>query len=117
MTGEEWMKRNFLCFCPLLLAAAASAAPVCVTGTLTTYEGLSAGCIVGAVTFSGFGFSSAGTNPITANQVQVTPFTNGTDDGLTFSGPFSVGAGQSLDALITFQATAASLMTATLSNF
>jgi len=108
------MRRKLFWLFPIVILTTASAAPLCLTGSLASYEALSGGCSVGSVTYSGFNFGSAGSVVLTANQIQVQVVSNGSGDGLSFSGPFTVGAGSSLDALISFMISASALTGQTL---
>lgn len=105
------MRKQLLFLCPLLLVSTAVwAAPVCVSGSLASYEALGAGgCSIGGVTFDGFAFSETGSQqpPINASDVLVQPITGSSDTGLSFQGAFGAGAGMNLDALISFMVSAA----------
>lgn len=95
--------RNLLMWvCPLAIAATAGAAPLCVTGTLSSYESMAAACSVGSYTFSEFHFSAAGSIAVNPAAVQVQVVDTSAGQGLSFTGPFSATAGHSLDALISF---------------
>ena len=104
---------------PLLFGLAAPQAwavpSSCVDGgTYASYMATNAagGCFVGDKTFSNFNYTSSGTNATAIPASGVTVNTIGPagsgatllgpDIGLQFNAPWSVGAGQALDSLITF---------------
>jgi len=69
---------------------AAFAAPMCSTGSLSSYASLSSGCTVGDETFSMFSYGASG-NIAAASGVTVTPISSASDPGLKFAGNWSVG--------------------------
>src|SRR5436190_630893 len=88
----------------LLACACLQASPVCVPGTLASYEALPVtGCMVGVLTVNDFVFtvlgSSGGAVPLTDTQIIVAPI--GTRLGLSFSSTgFSVTGAESVQYLI-----------------
>jgi hypothetical protein len=106
------MKNSLRWLLPLITAAVASASTLpCISGTLAAYEAQSA-CTVGDVTFSDFSFVGAGSVVLSPTAIQVQVVSDGSDQGLSFSGSngaFSINAGSSLDALISYLITASAL--------
>jgi hypothetical protein len=87
----------------------ASAAPVCIGGTMATYEGLAGGCTIGNLLFSNFfytgGASGAGVSAVLNTAITLTPVNVGTfspGPGIVFtSSGWNVPAGSSTsDVLI-----------------
>ena len=92
-----------------LLCVPGSAAP-CMTGTLASYMAMaSLGCELGSLTVSGFTYTASaggGAAEITADQIAVTPLLPPVGTfGLQFAAPWSVEAGQSQGANITYRVT------------
>ena len=94
------MTRALLLFA---VAAAATAAPLCITDTMSAYTASGFACTTGPLTFSDFIFLASGTAaPLPSSAgVLVVPDVA----GLNFIGPFAATAGSSLDALIRFTVT------------
>jgi len=81
------------------------AAPVCVSGTLSSYIALgSGGCMIGTNVFSHFSETSflTGATNISPLSLTVTPLGGTTDPALMFSGNLTASNGQLLDALINY---------------
>jgi hypothetical protein len=86
----------------LLFGLRLFAAPVCVTGTLASYEALGGGCTVGLFTVMSFTFnvnsSTGGPTLVTAANITVTPEIGVSGPGLEFaSAGFQVDATQSVE--------------------
>jgi hypothetical protein len=110
------MKKTLLLVTLLLVTSSMGWAGACSTGTLADYIALgSTGCTIDDKTFSDFAYSKAGTFPIPATDIGVTPcpsaFCKNTgvplsEEGFVFNAAWQVGPGQSLDSTITYAVTA-----------
>lgn len=75
----------------------------CQAGSLATYMAPGFTCTVGSLTFSSFSYTGTATNsaPVSAGQITVVP----TGTSLLLEGPWTAGAGQSIDSVITYSVT------------
>jgi len=99
----------------LLAMRSTGSASACIVGTLSSYLALgTAGCTIDGKTFTDFGYSGAGTFPIPASEITVTPCpssrcsstgVSSNEEGLVFTAAWQVGPGQTLDSLIGFTVT------------
>ncbi len=99
------MKKRLLLVCLALASSTAlSAAALCTTATLATYDSPGFSCSLGPLTFSSFQFSAAGTiAPLpVVGAVLVIPINDAASPGLSFQGPFGADAGLQLDVSIAF---------------
>jgi PEP-CTERM motif len=99
------MKHIAICFAAILgMVALASADPVCVTGTLATYEALSSGCTIGTNTVFDFNVPSGitGAAPITPASIEIIPSGGTTTPTLTFITSQTASNGQLIEALIDY---------------
>ena len=92
-----------------LLAAPATASPLCVSGNLSEFIALgTGGCQIEDKIFSNFAYSGTGAGgaaAIPAFGINVAILDTPKDPGIQFSAPWSVGPGQILDSLIQFVVT------------
>lgn len=101
MTRKLLLAFGFLCL-------GASAAPLCVSGTLADYLALPGPCTAGLADFSNFTASASPlATPIAATSIQVDPFVMGAEAGFRFTFTSVAGAGQVLGALIGFNVVSA----------
>jgi len=109
------MKRTLLLVALLLVMRSTGWASNCTVGTLSSYLALgTAGCTIDNKTFTHFGYSGAGTFPIPASEITVTPCPSSLcsstgvlpgEEGFVFNAAWQVGPGQTLDSLIAYTVT------------
>ena len=114
------MKKTLLLVGVLVATSSMGWAGTCSSGTLADYIALgTAGCTIGDKTFSDFGYSKAGTFPIPAADIGVTPCPSANcthsgipagEEGFLFSASWQVVAGQTLDSTIGYTVTSTSLI-------
>ena len=102
--------KQLLLFAGLTLGVTqlASAAPMCVGGSLASFIALgSGGCMIGTNTLSGFQAlpGIGGATAISPNNVTITPIGGTTNPGLTAMTNLTATNGQIFDALITYMLT------------
>jgi len=112
---ENFMKKTLLLVALLLVMRSTGWASNCTVGTLSSYLALGAGgCTLDNKTFTHFGYSGAGTFPIPASEITVTPCPSSLcsatgvlpgEEGFVFNAAWQVGPGQTLDSLISFTVT------------
>ena len=94
------------------IAQFGSAAPLCATGTLTSYIGLgSTGCMIGNNTVTSFTLLTglAGSTPISPMSITVTPFGSASLPELSFQTTATASAGNILDDIFTYQISGAGI--------
>jgi len=109
------MKKTLLLVTLLLAMRSTGWASACNVGTLSSYLALgTAGCTIDNKTFTHFGYSGAGTFPIPASEITVTPCPSSLcsstgvlpgEEGFVFNAAWQVGPGQTLDSLIAYTVT------------
>lgn len=95
------MAREFLFVWVLVLGSACMGwGGSCQTGSLAAYMAPGYSCSAGSLTFSNFSYTGTATNsaPVSASEITIVP----SGDSLLLEGPWSAGAGQSLDSVITY---------------
>jgi len=112
---ENFMKKTLLLVALLLVMRSTGWASNCTVGTLSSYLALGAGgCTLDGKTFTHFGYSGAGTFPIPASEITVTPCPSSLcsatgvlpgEEGFVFNAAWQVGPGQTLDSLIAYTVT------------
>jgi hypothetical protein len=112
---ENFMKKTLLLVTLLLVMRSTGWASNCTAGRLSSYLALgTAGCTIEGKTFSHFGYSGAGTFPIPASDIAVTPCPSALcsasgvlpgEEGFVFNAAWQVGPGQTLNSLIGFTVT------------
>jgi hypothetical protein len=93
--------------CLIAIGLLPAAPPQCVTGTLASYIALgSTGCTLDRNVFANFTYSarsSGGAAMITAGQIQITPLFIAPETAqFNYSAPWSAGAGQTQDSIMTY---------------
>lgn len=99
------MKYLFLLGASLLGLQTLSAAPICMTGTLASYESLGAGgCTIGANTLASFTTLALtfGTAAIAPGAITIAPLGGATNPGLTFTFSQTATTGQTLEAIFDY---------------
>jgi len=87
----------------IVLASALSAfGAACPVATYDNYLAANYSCGIDDKTFDTFSYSTAGTNPLSANQITVNPINTPFNPGFLFNAAWSAGAGQTQDSLIGF---------------
>ncbi len=102
------MKQTLLLITFAIGMSCSAWAAACPTGEkLSDYIALSpAGCTIGDITFSDFGYTASGSILIPATDVAVTPQMVGGESGFRFNAPWlALPNGSLLDAAITYKAT------------
>ena len=99
------MKYLFLLGASLFCFQTLSATPICMTGTLATYESLGAGgCTIGANTLASFTTLALtyGTAAIAPGSITIAPVGGTTNPGLTFTFSQTASTGQTLEAIFDY---------------
>jgi hypothetical protein len=102
------MRTSLLVAIMLVAIGTCSAAPMCGSGSLSTYLGLgSDGCSIGSSTFNQFSLLELpfGATAIDAAGINVTPVTDSNNPGFTFTINGSASAGQLLEILLGYVVT------------
>jgi hypothetical protein len=105
VTSEEALKHLFLLAVGLCLLEVASAAPVCVDGTLASYEALgSTGCTIGGNTLASFTTVSGttGATEIDPTLVTIDPLGGTANPSLTFLVDQSASAGMLFETIFDY---------------
>jgi hypothetical protein len=99
------MKNLWLVGASLLCFQTLSAAPICLTGTLASYESLGAGgCTIGANTLASFTTltGSTGGTPISPLDIAITPVGGTTNPGLMFQLSLTANANQTYEGIFDY---------------
>jgi hypothetical protein len=102
---EEAQVKTLFTLLVVLASALSAFGAACPTATYDNYLGSQFSCGIDDKTFQNFGYSTAGTNPLSPNQITVNPITTPFNPGFLFNAPWGVQAGQTQDSLIEFTVT------------